>query len=65
MFTPSEVSQPLLHPQKTNFISCDENVMRDCQKVLEHVDFAGLLLYCIFHYFPRKNTLAIILWLFL
>lgn len=36
--------------------------MRDCQKVLEHVASAvpaGLLLCCIFHSFPRKNTLAI------
>lgn len=68
IFSPSKVSQPLLQPHKTNFISCDENVTRDCQKVLEHVAFAvprGLLPYCIFQYFPRKNNLAIILCLFL
>lgn len=68
IFSPSKVSQPLLQPHKTNFISCDENVTRVCQKVLEHVAFAvprGLLPYCIFQYFPRKNNLAIILCLFL
>lgn len=37
IFYPSKVFQPLLQPRETNFISCDENVMRDCQKVLEHV----------------------------
>lgn len=62
IFSPSKVFQPLLQPCKTNFVSCDEKVMRDCQKVLEHVASAvpaGLLLCCIFHSFPRKNTLAI------
>lgn len=32
IFSPSKVSQLLLQPCKTDFVSCDENVMRDCQK---------------------------------
>lgn len=57
IFSPSKVSQPLLQPCKTNITSCDENVTRDCQKVLEDTVFGvptRLVPYYIFQYFPRK-----------
>lgn len=46
MFSPSKVSQSLLHLHKTSFISCDENFWQSLMTVLEHVDFAGVLLCC-------------------
>lgn len=51
MFFASKVSQPLLQPCKTNFLSCDEHVVRDCQNVSEHVAFmcAWVLYFSVFY----------------